>query len=267
MILDVQDTILSERITSLEKQNNLILQQIELLTNINYTPQPWYVHPWDIRAPSMSSFNSTPTRATRIPMSTLLTPSTPNSDSRPSTLINSNWPVPASDVMIHSPWDIRAPSMSHHPNFNSTPTQATRPMSMLLTPSTPNSDSRPSTPSTISSNCPVPASDVMIHSPSSTSAVISPSSNATITVSSNSSSSTIASTSKENKVPPPIPYNELITSKAVLQKYPKLMKLSKISTLAVRLAKEAYFGVKVMAGCTVRGIGLYQPFLNLNLTQ
>ena len=60
---------------------------------------------------------------------------------------------------------------------------------------------------------------------------------------------------KENKIPPPIPYQELINPQAVVQKYPKLLKLSKISTLAVRLAKESYFGGTVMAGCTVRGVG------------
>ena len=40
---------------------------------------------------------------------------------------------------------------------------------------------------------------------------------------------------------------------AVLAKYPKLRCESRIATLAVKLAKDAYFGVKVLSKCTVMG--------------
>ena len=62
-----------------------------------------------------------------------------------------------------------------------------------------------------------------------------------------------ASTSK--KPLPPIQHNELISPRDVVLKYPTLGSASKIPTLAVRLAKEAFFGKHVMSFCTFRGIG------------
>lgn len=56
---------------------------------------------------------------------------------------------------------------------------------------------------------------------------------------------------------PPINRQELITPQEVLEKYPKLAKKSKITTLAVRLAKEAYFGKEHMSYCTYKGVGSY----------
>jgi len=38
----------------------------------------------------------------------------------------------------------------------------------------------------------------------------------------------------------------------LIEKYPKMMKISKIPTLAVKLAKEAYIGKQIMPKCTVR---------------
>lgn len=88
---------------------------------------------------------------------------------------------------------------------------------------------------------------------------ISPKSTSAVSCSSSDGNSTISisptSPAKENKAPPPIPYAEMINPQTVVQKYPQLLKQSKISTLAVRLAKESYFGGKVMASCTVRGVG------------
>jgi len=43
----------------------------------------------------------------------------------------------------------------------------------------------------------------------------------------------------------------------VVNKYPKLNTRSKIPTLAVKLAKEAYFGPEVMSYCTFKGVGSY----------
>ena len=54
---------------------------------------------------------------------------------------------------------------------------------------------------------------------------------------------------------PPIQYDDLIKPQEVVMKYPTLLSASKIPTLAVRLAKEAYFGKYVMSFCTFRGIG------------
>ena len=39
----------------------------------------------------------------------------------------------------------------------------------------------------------------------------------------------------------------------IYTKYPQLTSLSKVSRLAVKLAKECYFGVELMKRCTVRG--------------
>ena len=61
---------------------------------------------------------------------------------------------------------------------------------------------------------------------------------------------------KENMPPlPPIDYSKLMTPQMVVNKYPKLCTGSKIPTLAVKLAKEAYFGPEVMSFCTFKGVG------------
>ena len=62
-----------------------------------------------------------------------------------------------------------------------------------------------------------------------------------------------ASTSK--KPLPPIQHYELISPRDVVLQYPTLGSASKIPTLAVRLAKEAFFEKHVMSFCTFRGIG------------
>ena len=54
---------------------------------------------------------------------------------------------------------------------------------------------------------------------------------------------------------PPIPCEKLLTPEAVVEKYPQLLKLSKLTILALRLAREAYFGTWIMNCCTVRGVG------------
>ena len=193
---------LSERMTTLEQQNRLILQHLQFLGNNAsldnfrtpllppagdiYTP-PTSVDFMQSRPTSMPLPTSTPSRISRLPLSTLLTPSTPNSE------VNDSAPT--------------TPSTSELPSFTSG------------------------------------------QSPSSATAVnvLSSGSNSTLTILS-------TSPAKENK-PPPIPYAELINPQTVVEKYPKLLKQSRISTLAVRLAKESYFGGKVMASCTVRGVG------------
>ena len=62
---------------------------------------------------------------------------------------------------------------------------------------------------------------------------------------------------KEENPLPPIDKASLLEPEAVLEKYPKLMTSAKLSTLAVRLSKEAYFGKTIMALCTVRGTGSF----------
>ena len=44
-----------------------------------------------------------------------------------------------------------------------------------------------------------------------------------------------------------------------IRKYPKLTVLSKVSTLAVKLARESYFGAEVLKGSTVAGCREYLP--------
>ena len=50
-----------------------------------------------------------------------------------------------------------------------------------------------------------------------------------------------------------IPKDKLATPQAVLQKYRKLRGDALAGSLAVKLAREAYFGQEVMRKCTVRG--------------
>ena len=58
---------------------------------------------------------------------------------------------------------------------------------------------------------------------------------------------------KENNVLPDINYSTLSSPDSVVKKYPSLLKSSRIPTLALKLAKEAYFGPEVMKHCTVKG--------------
>ena len=61
------------------------------------------------------------------------------------------------------------------------------------------------------------------------------------------------STYKENNALPDIDYSTLSSPDSVVEKYPSLLKPSRIPTLALKLAKEAYFGPEVMKHCTVKG--------------
>ena len=47
--------------------------------------------------------------------------------------------------------------------------------------------------------------------------------------------------------------DKLVPASHIFQKYPKLLCESRIGTLAVKLAKDAYFGEDVMVQCTVAG--------------
>lgn len=68
----------------------------------------------------------------------------------------------------------------------------------------------------------------------------------------------VAPMSSKKETPlPPINYDELLRPEDVVMKYPKLASVSKIPTLAVRLAKEAFFGRYVMSFCTFRGLGSF----------
>jgi len=58
---------------------------------------------------------------------------------------------------------------------------------------------------------------------------------------------------KETNILPDIDHDSLTSPEHVIEKYPKLLKASKIPTLAVKMAKEAYFGTEVMKHCTIKG--------------
>lgn len=62
---------------------------------------------------------------------------------------------------------------------------------------------------------------------------------------------------KENTPLPEIDYMKLIDPQDVVDKNPNLLTKTKLPTLAVRLAKEAYFGPDIMIHCTVRGVGSF----------
>ena len=64
-------------------------------------------------------------------------------------------------------------------------------------------------------------------------------------------------TTKENIPLPPINHDKLFSPQTVADKYPKLLVRSKIPTLAVKLAKEAFFGPEIMSYCTFKGVGSY----------
>ena len=52
-----------------------------------------------------------------------------------------------------------------------------------------------------------------------------------------------------------------------IRKYPKLTVLSKVSTLAVKLARESYFGAEVLKGSTVAGCREYLPLSKNKLNE
>lgn len=79
-------------------------------------------------------------------------------------------------------------------------------------------------------------------------------------VNSNTYMSSIIS-AKENDPLPSIDYEEMLSPHVVVDKYPKLLQASKLPTLAVRLAKQAYFGKQIMKRCTVRGTGKLHALL------
>ena len=56
-----------------------------------------------------------------------------------------------------------------------------------------------------------------------------------------------------NKVPPPIDRDALIRPEEVLVRYPHFVVKSKFTKLAVKLAKEAFFGKLHMSYCTYKG--------------
>ena len=60
---------------------------------------------------------------------------------------------------------------------------------------------------------------------------------------------------------------KLSSPEDVVKMHPKLVKLSKIPTLSVKLAKEAYFGKDIMAVCTVRGLGNYHALPETELKE
>ena len=64
----------------------------------------------------------------------------------------------------------------------------------------------------------------------------------------------------DNKKANPLPQinkESLLKPEDVVEKYSQFLTFSKIPTLAVRLAKESYFGKSIMARCTVRGAGKF----------
>ena len=72
---------------------------------------------------------------------------------------------------------------------------------------------------------------------------------------------------KEEKPLPPINKIQLQQPETVVEKYPKLLNITKIPTLSVRLAKESFFGKEIMKLCTVRGTGSLHPLPVAELTQ
>ena len=60
---------------------------------------------------------------------------------------------------------------------------------------------------------------------------------------------------KENDPLPPINYKELSMPDDVVNRYSYLCCKSKIKSLAIKLAREAYFGPSIMEKCTIKGIG------------
>ena len=72
---------------------------------------------------------------------------------------------------------------------------------------------------------------------------------------------------KENNPLQPINTAVLIQPEQVIKKCPKMIKISKILTLAVKLAKEAHFGKQIMSKCTVIGTGTLHVLPKAELQQ
>ena len=85
---------------------------------------------------------------------------------------------------------------------------------------------------------------------------------ATSSVTSNYMSSIMAA--KENNPLPLIDLDKMLRPQHVVDKYPKLLTASKLPTLAVCLAKQAYFGKQVMICYTVRGTGKFHALPQLS---
>ena len=51
--------------------------------------------------------------------------------------------------------------------------------------------------------------------------------------------------------------SKLISPQEVVDKHPQFLNWSKMSTLAVKLSKESYFGNELMSLCTVKGTGKF----------
>ena len=69
---------------------------------------------------------------------------------------------------------------------------------------------------------------------------------------------------------PPMPLinkSRLLTPDEVVGRHPKLVKVSNIPRLSVKLAKDSFFGTEVMAVCTVRGLGNFHGLPETELKQ
>ena len=66
---------------------------------------------------------------------------------------------------------------------------------------------------------------------------------------------------------PPIDKSNLLLPDQVVEKYPKLLKVHKLTRLTVKLAQEGYFGKEVMKCCTVMGTGEYHALPPKELKQ
>lgn len=75
--------------------------------------------------------------------------------------------------------------------------------------------------------------------------------------SSDKNSASLIVSDKENSQLPEINQTKLIDPQEVVDKNIAFLNKTKLPTLAVRLARESYFGPEVMIRCTVRGVGSY----------
>ena len=72
---------------------------------------------------------------------------------------------------------------------------------------------------------------------------------------------------KENHPLPNIDRSKLVDPQDVIDKNFKLLNKAKLPTLAVRLAKEAFFGPEIMIKCTVRGVGSHHALPKTELSK
>lgn len=73
--------------------------------------------------------------------------------------------------------------------------------------------------------------------------------------------------SKENNPLPHINHEKMSDPQDVVDRNSKLLSKNKLPTLAVRLAKESYFGPEIMIRCTIRGIGSHHALPCIELDQ